>query len=784
MIRNYLKIALRNIRRYSVHSILNISGMAIGMACAILILLLVQDEWSYDRHFENADNLYRIIQNGNPFEKGGSPSAISPGALAHALKEKFPEIIRSSRYAPLSLASFKKEDEYIEENGAIVDKDFLKMFNIELIEGDISSAFNEPGSMIISEKMADKYFGNGDEIGKTLTMTELNMVFTITGVAKKPNNSHLNFDFLILIGFSYELESLMNSWQWSCYNYIELKKRTDSKIFDNKIRDFLKKSQGWHNEISLQNTKKIHLYSSGKYVQDIEGHGDITYVRIMCLIAVFILLIACINFMNLYTAQSARRSREIGLRKVAGASKRKIFVQFIGESLLIVFIAHVIAMILVELLLPGFNNLAGKQLDIDYQSANLYLGLIVVILFCGILAGSYPALYLSSLKPMNTIKGVINKNPGNAQFRKVLVIFQFSLSVLLIICTLIVGNQLNYIQNKSLGYNIDNIGYFANHARPEGSILEDIKQELLNNPDIVSVTRGNKPVDNGNDNVQGFNWAGKKESNDIPFNTLSCDADYAKTFQIELKEGRFFSSEFSTDSFAAVINESAAEIMGFNDPVGKIIFTPWGFKLHIIGVVKNFHIKSMHYKIEPLIMTLNPDIEFFIRMKPDRIPSIISYIKKTIQSFELPYLLKFHFLADDYDDLYRTEQRMSKIFGYSSFLAIFISCLGLIGLSSFMTERRTKEIGIRKVNGSKSIEIFSLLSKEYLVWVIISILIGAPVAWYVMNRWLQNFAYRINMSWWVFALAGIIVFVIALLTVSWQSYRAACKNPVDSMRYE
>ena len=783
MVRNYFKIALRNIKRYSAHSILNISGMAIGMASAILILLWVQDEWSYDRHFDNADNLYRIIQNGNPFEEGGSPSAITPGALAHALKEKYPEIIGSSRFAPLPLSSFKKGEEYIEENGAAVDKDFLKMFNIELIEGDINSAFNEPRNMIISEEMADKYFGDKDEIGKTLTMTELNMVFTITGVAKKPHNSHLKFDFLILIGFSNELESLINSWQWSCYNYIELRKRTDSKIIDNKIRDILKKSQGWHTAISLQNIKKIHLYSSGKYAQDIEGHGDITYVRIMCLIAVFILLIACINFMNLYTAQSARRAREIGLRKVAGANNGKIFVQFIGESLLIVFISHVIAMILVELLLPGFNNLVGKKLDVDYQSINLYLGLSAVILFCGVLAGSYPAFYLSSLRPLNTIKGVVNKNPGNAQFRRVLVIFQFSLSVLLIICTLIVGNQLNYIQNKSLGYTKDNIGYFANHTRPKGSMLEDLKKELLNNPDIVSVTRGNKPV-NLEINEKGFIWAGNKESKDIPFYILSCDADYAKTFQIELMEGRFFSSEFSTDSFAAVINESAAEIMGFKDPVGEIILTPWESKLNIIGVVKNFHFKSMHYKIEPLIMTLNPDIEFFIRMKPDRVPSIVSYIKKAIQSFDLPYPLKFHFLADDFDNLYRTEQRMSKIFGYSSFLAIIISCLGLIGLSSFMTERRTKEIGIRKVNGSKSTEIFTLLSKEYLAWVIISILIGAPVAWYVMNKWLQNFAYRINMSWWVFALAGIIVLVIALLTVSWQSYRAAGKNPIDALRYE
>ncbi len=514
-----------------------------------------------------------------------------------------------------------------------------------------------------------------------------------------------------------------------------------------------------------------------------KGNGDITYVRIMCLITVFILLIACINFMNLYTAQSAKRVREIGLRKVAGANRRKIFVQFMGECLFLVFISQVIAMILVELLLPSFNYLIGKQLYINYQSIHLYIWFIAVILFCGILAGSYPALYLSSLKPLNTIKGVINKNPGNAQFRRVLVIFQFSLSVLLIICTLIVGNQLNYIRNKSLGLNKDNIGYFTSHARPKGSILEDLKKELLNNPDIVSITRGNNPV-NIENNSNGFKWTGNNEGNDISFYILSCDADYAKTFQLDLEKGRFFSSEFSTDSSAAVINESAAKIMGFTNPIGEIISTPWQSKLHIIGVVKNFHYKSLHYKIEPLIMTLDPDIEFFIRMKPDKVTSIVPYIKKTVQSFNLSYLLNFHFLADDYDNLYRTEQNMSKIIRYSSFLAIFISCLGLLGLSSFMIERRTKEIGIRKINGAKSNEIFTLLSGEYIIWVMISIIIACPVAWYAMNKWLQNFAYRIDISWWVFVLAGSIAFLIALLTVSFQSYRAAGKNPVEALRYE
>ena len=568
------------------------------------------------------------------------------------------------------------------------------------------------------------------------------------------------------------------------FSYIELYKGTDSKLVDTKIRDITKKhNKELNTTLFLQNIKKIHLFSTGKVEKDIGGHGDIGYVRMLSLIAVFILLIASINFMNLSTAQSARRAMEIGIRKVAGANKSKIFVQFIGESLLIVFVAHIIALIFVELLLPGFNNLTGKQLNVNYQSAGLYIGLITVVLFCGLLAGSYPALYLSSLKPLNIIKGVINKNPGSAQFRRVLVIFQFSLSVLLIICTLIVRNQLNYMQNKNLSLNKDNIGYFQFDSPNLGEIL---KNDLSNNPDIVSVTFADQnPLSVMNAASSSiFDWEGKKKGNDVIFSAIGVNEGFAKTFQIELKDGGFSSSEFSNDN-TIVINEQAAKIMDFKDPIGKILSLN-GPKFRIIGVVKDFNFKSLHTKIEPLIMMMNNNANSFcfIRMKPDHITSTVDYIKKTFKTYNLPYPLEFKFLDDYYDNLYRTEQRMSKISGYFSFLAIFISCLGLIGLSLFMAERRTKEIGIRKINGAKSVEIFSLLSKEYIIWVMISIIIASPIAWYAMNKWLQNFAYRIGINWWVFALAGILAMVIALLTVSWQSYNAANKNPVEALRYE
>jgi ABC-type antimicrobial peptide transport system permease subunit len=782
MFKNYFKIAFRNIRRNSTYSILNISGMAIGMASAILILLWVQDEWSYDRHFENADELYRVIENQNLSGGGSSMIVPTPGALAPALKEEYPEIIRSVRFCPNPL-TLKKGDEFIEETVTSVDKDFLKMFNIKFVRGDINTALNDPHNIIITEETAKKYFGNEEALGKTLASR--GYVVTVTGVVKSmPHNSHIQFNFLVPIEWLTDLGAHINGWGERFNTYIELKKGTDSKIVDKKILDFIKKHNKESNsDIFLQNIKKIHLYSYGKYEADDYGTGDITYVRILSLIAVFILIIACINFLNLSTAQSARRAREIGVRKVAGANKRKIVVQFLGESLMIVLVAHVIAMIFVELLLPGFNTLIGKQLSVNYQSAGLYIGLISVILFCGLLAGSYPAFYLSSLKPLDVIKGVINKNPGNAGFRRVLVIFQFSLSILLIICTLIVKTQLKYIQNKNLGFNKDNIGYFMFPTRPDDPKLETLKKELINKSDILSVTKAWNPFYNeGTRN--GFTWAGKKEGDDVYFHVLGADVDYARTYELEINEGRFFSSEFSTDNTAIVINEEAAKILGFNNPVGETITTSSGSKLNIIGVVKDFHIQSLHYKIGPLIMQIGVSNNFYVKMKPDKIISTVEFIKKTYKSFDPGLPIDFHFLDDDYDNLYRTEKRMGKIFGYFSFLAIIISCLGLIGLSLFMTERRTKEIGIRKINGAKSVEIFSLLSREYIICVCISIIIACPIAWYAMNKWLQNFAYRIDITWWVFALAGIFALLIALLTVSFQSYKAASKNPVEALRYE
>ncbi|HEX2919692.1 MAG TPA: ABC transporter permease [Bacteroidales bacterium] len=783
MLRNNKTTAFRSIRRYSTYSILNIIGMAIGMASAILILLWVQDEWSYDRHFKNADNLYRVIE--KQYFSGGEVSqfAISPGILATALKEEFPEISRSTTYSNPQFP-IQKGIDFIEAKIAVSDKEFINMFDIEFVRGDINSSMNGPYDMVVTENLANKYFNGEDPLGKTLKSA--GWLFTITGIVKSmSHNSHIEFDILLPSELMEQIGPPVNDWDYRCYNYLQLQKGTDIKAFENKIGDYIKKNkEGSNSEILLQNIKKIHLFSSQKYAYDVPGQGDITYIRVLSLVAVFILIVACINFMNLSIALLSRRLMEIGIRKVNGAGKGKLIVRFLGESLLIVLVAHVVAMILVELLLPGYNNLIGKHIVVDYRSFGLYTGLISMVLFCGLLAGSYPSFYLASLKPIDIMKGIFGTNPGKAKFRSALVVFQFSLSVLLIICTLTVAKQLQYLKNKDLGYSKEDIGYFLFDTNPRDPRLETFKKEISNNPDVLSVTRARYNPVNVEGTWSGLKWTGKKEGDDVMFYVLGADEDYAKTFQLELSEGRFFSREFSTDNTALVINEEAAKIMSLKNPVGEILSTSEGAKFTIIGVVKDFNFKSLHTGIEPLIITLESCNTFYIKMKPDKTTSTLEFVNKTYNSYKNHNPLYFHFLDNDFANQYKSEQRTGKILSIFSFLAILISCLGLIGLSSFMTECRTKEIGIRKINGATAGEIFSRFSAEYMIWIIIAVIIACPIAWYVMNKWLHTFAFRIEMSWLVFALAGVLALIIALLTVSFQAFRAASKNPVEALRYE
>lgn len=797
MIRNYFKIALRNIRRYPAHSIINISGMAIAMACAIIILLWVQHEMNWDRFYPNANELYRVIVNHQYKDGPLQQEVFAPVPLAAALKEEYPEILRASRYENIG-TSLRKGDDLLSEKISFVDPDFLKMFHIELIQGDINTAFTGPYNLIISEEMAHKFFADEDPVGKTLTYKDI--VLTVTGVAKNlPHNSQARFGFLAPFESLLRPEmqiGIKNDWIYpmgSCL--IELNKGTDGRIVEDKIKNIIKRNNKDINaEISLQNFKKIHLYSARKYFGESFYIGNIIYVQLGSLIALLILIIACINYINLVTAQSARRAKEIGIRKVAGADKRKIMFQFLGESLLIVFVAHIIAMILVELLLPGFNSILYRgitDIEVNYKSVSLYMGLIAVVLFCGLLAGSYPALYLSSLKPSHILKGISDKNTGNAKFRRILVISQFTMSFLFILCTFIIRSQLNYMQNRNLGLNMYNTAHFE---FTYGIQRETLKNKLLNNPHIESVTiTGHQNVLSNWASVSGLSWSEKKAGDDILFHILLTDKDFAKTFQLELKEGRFLTSdeyaEDIQDQFInIVINEKAATLLGFKEPLGEVLLSSPGWKLRIVGIVKDFHFKQLRYAIDPLIiLPIRTSLiggNCYIRIQPGHTASAINDIRSLFKTLNVDYAPDVVFPDDDYDQMYMIEQKANTLFGIISIMAIIISCLGLIGLSTFMTLRRTKEIGIRKTNGAKSIEIFFLLSKEYIKLVMISFIISCPIALYATNIWLRSFVYRTHVGWWVFVLAWIIVMVITLLTVGFQTYRAASKNPVEALRYE
>jgi len=783
--KTYLSIAYRNIKKSLGYSILNIGGLTIGMACAFLIILWIQDELSFDKCYPKGENLYRVLENQH--YSGGEvfPVAVTPSGLAPALKEKIPEIISATRFTK-NYWLIKNGESYINEEITMVDEDFLKMFDVEFLNGDINTALKNPHNIILTNKMAQKYFQEENALGKTLEINK-SLTVTVTGIVKEfPKNTHINFNILAPFNYLQETGTNLNDFGNNSYHtYVELQQGTKQALVDEKIKYFFKQYfEGSTTDLHLQNIQEWHLYSAAIYTADVGGLGDITYVRIFSIVALFILIIACINFMNLSTAQSSKRAKEIGVRKINGSSKKKIIAQFLGESMIIAFIALILAMLLVSLLLPNFNTISGKELTINYGTYKLYLGLLLMAIFSGLLAGSYPALYLSAFDPLKVIKGSISSNTGKGQFRRVLVITQFTLTVFLIICTLFISKQINYLQNKKLGLNKDNVGYFylGNDVRNN---LKAFKAELLTNPHILGTTMSQQLPTNIGNSTSGFNWEGKNENDNILFHTVATDEDYASTFNLEMIEGRFFSAEYPSDNQTVVLNEKAAEVMGFDQTLGKEL-DAFGDNYKIIGVVKNFHFKSMRNKIEPLIMYLYPDQCYinFVRIKPENTKATINFITETVKSIDPTATVDFKFLDEEYDKLYRSESRMGSIFNYFSILAIIISCLGLLGLSLFMAERRTKEIGIRKTNGAETKAVFGLMIKEFIIWVIISIIIASPLAWIALNKWTQEFAYHTHISYWIFALAGSIALSIALLTVGFQTYRAARRNPVEALRDE
>ncbi len=782
MIKNYLKITFRNIIKQKGYSFINIFGLAIGMAVSILILLWVQDELSFDRFHKNIENIH-LVGLRQDYGTGQIKVPMTPAALAPALKKEFPEIVNAARRQRCGNVQLKYgEKGFMENRGCYVDPSFLEMFTFPLIKGDPKSVLADPHSIVLTEETKKKYFGGKEAIGKVINFqNEYNLM--VTGIMENvPDNSSLDFDFIIPFEFIRKLGADLQSWGENNYfTYVQLQQGVPYRQIGKKISGRIKKAEpGASSNLFLHPFKRIHLHSlSGM-------GGNIRYVYIFTLVAIFVLFIACINFMNLSTARSVKRGKEVSLRKVVGADRKQLVVQFFGESIFLSIIALFLALVLVELFLPVFNDFSNKNLTVIlHGNLSILTGLLGITLFTGIISGSYPALLLSSFKPAQVLKGTLKLGKGSSLSRKALVVTQFVFSILLIICTAVVYNQLDYLQNKKLGVNKENVLYLPLRGNIRTK-YETVKNELLKNTDILSVTTSSHIPTRITSNTIAWDWEGKNPDEKVLMGITFFGYDYIKTFKMEMSQGRFYSKEFAGDSsLAAVVNEKAVKVMGIESPVGKRLFMGSN-QLKIVGVLNDFHFKSLHSEIGPIVSVLAPTEQhfMFIRINSENVSGAINYIKKIHKKIEPGYPAVLTFLDERFDRLYRSENRMGQLFKYFAFLAVFISCLGLFGLASFMGEQRTKEIGVRKVLGAKVPDIILLLSREFFKWVLLANIIAWPAAYFAMNQWLDNFAYRTAIGIEVFILSAFLSLTIAFLTVSYQSIKAAVASPVKALKYE
>ena len=782
MIRNYVKIAIRNMTKHSAYSVINIAGLSVGLTAFILIALWIQHELSYDRFHERSSQLYRIIENQYYANNELFPVAVTPAPLGPYLKENFPEIENTTRTSEARFL-FQHGDLKFNELGYMVDPSFFEMFSLDIVKGDQKTLLSNLDNIVISESLEKKYFQGKDPLGEVFRIN--NNDFAVTGVFRDfPENSHMKFDYILPfeVYVKFGLDSL-KTWNMNgYYTYAQLRKDAEVEKVNSNIKGVINKHvEDSKTEIYLQPVSSIHLHS--KFTADIGGHGDIQYIYIFSAVAAFVLIIACINFMNLSTARSTRRSKEVGIRKVVGAARTQLIRQFLMESIMFVLISLLVALVLAQLLLPSFNEISGKSLELSFDSTQLWIILSCVMIVTSVISGSYPALFMSSFKPVTTLKGTLRSGKGAVIFRKVLVITQFTITVLLISGTIIVYHQLTFIRNKKLGFEKNNVISFRVSDEIQKN-LETFKNELLSASGVSGVTYTSNNLTYVGSSGGGMEWEGKDPEVDILFHFLAVDYDFIKTFNIEMIDGRNFSREMATDSAAIILNEEAIRQMGLENPVDKKV--TWDDPLTIIGVVKDFHFKSVHEKIEPLVIKVvaNYYNRVYLKLNAGDLTGAVGSVKDVYKKFSPDRPFDYTFLNEDFDKLYRAEQRTGTIFNYFAWIAIFISCLGLFGLVMFTIEQRVKEIGIRKVLGASVSNLFSLISSDFIRLIIISNVIAIPVAWYAMNQWLDSFAYRINIHWATFAVAAVASILIAWLTMSYQSIKAAVANPVNSLRNE
>jgi putative ABC transport system permease protein len=789
MFGNYFKVALRNILRHKGFSIINMFGLAVGMAVCILILLWVWDETSYDRFHENIDELYRVVEHQNYTSGSMFPVAVTPEPIGPALKDDYPEVLEFARLRVFRNVLVEYKDSAFFEDGiCLADPSLLDMFDFPLLEGNKESVLPGPESIVLSERMAKKYFRNEDPLGKTIAFFNgVDMV--VSGVMKDiPRNSHLQFDFLGHFDFIQKNFGWGRGWHNNnYYTYVLLQKNSDVERLGAEVFEYFQKiGQESGTKFLLQPVKDIHLRSY--FAIDIYGatQNRAIYVYVFSVVALIVILIACINFMNLSTARSAIRAKEVGMRKVVGGMRPDIIRQFFGESILFACLAAVCAAVLVKVFLPAFNNLTGKALVFSlFSDVRILLFFVGIALVTGLISGIYPALFISAFQPVKVLKGGSASGFRGTFLRKALVVFQFSLSIVFIAGTLIVSSQLRYVRNRNLGFNKEHIINFT-----MGGFLGDryqaFKDELLQSPNIVGVTKSSDRLTYTVHSTGAFHWEGRNPDDHMLVHQFSIDHDYVKTLGMEIVAGRDLSREFPSDATSSfLVNETLAGLLGYEDPIGKAV-TLYNRKGPIVGVIKDFNYKSAHKKIEPLILRIEPERDriVYVRIAGGDVPRTLAAIEETYKKHvpELPF--SFAFLDESLESLYQSDRRTGRIFSYFTILAIFISCLGLFALASFMIELRTKEIGVRKVMGATLPRITVLLTKDFLKWIAAAIVIALPTAYFAMQVWLNNFAYRTAISVWTFVLAASAALAVALATISYQSIKSARANPADCLRYE
>jgi predicted permease len=791
MLRHNLLVIYRSLKRFKSTFIINLAGLSTGLACALIIYLWVYDELSVDKFHAKDERLYRIMAN-IPDNTGWSTIVDSPGPLAQALADEIPEIEYTVCLAPSSWRGFdgfilSVDDQNIKAGGQYASKDYFNIFSFGLIQGDAGLVLADKNSIVISDELAVKLFGTTqDVVGKSVELNHERECM-VSGVFRKvPANSSARFDFVLPFDAYLDVAPWYKEWNnWGPHAFVVLQEGTNVNDFNAKINDFFRvKNGGDDNSPQLLAVGYSDHYLYGNFENGVQSGGRITYVKLFSAIGLFILFIACINFMNLSTAKAGARIKEIGVKKALGAGRKRLAQQFIGESMVMTLLSLMVAVVMVGLALPQFNLITGKELTFTLNP-ELIAVLAGILIVTGLVAGSYPAIFLSGFNPVAILKGRLQTSAGEIWIRKGLVAFQFTLSIVLIVSVLVVYKQIAFVQNSNLGYNKDNVIYFEVEGRVKGS-AETFLAELKQIPGVTNAASTTSDMTGHNWSV-GFNWEGKTTEDQARAEIMAVNPDFLETLGLEMKEGRFFSRDFGSDTTRVVVNEAAAKLMGFETAIGKQVKGLGN--LEVIGVVKDFHLESFHEEVKPHVFVLHrqrfaPASLIMVRIEAGREKETLERLDAFYKTYNPGFPLDYTFLDDEYQALYTSEQRVSTLSQYFAGLAILISCLGLFGLAAFTAQRRIKEIGIRKILGSSDLGIVRLLSGDFNQTVAVAITIALPVSYFIASKWLAGFAYRIELEWWFFAGSGVVALLIAWFTVGLQTMKAARVNPTECLKEE